>query len=95
MLRLEEIKNNATVSGIEPGVVVRVVTTEPAGADALTVYYKTPDGKLHERMLFRADEAGAVASPRRGGPGRSMRRAKTSSWRSRPTESTWRTCSIR
>ena len=57
MLRLEEIKNNATVSGIEPGVVVRVVTTEPAGTDALSVYYKTPDGKLHERMLFRTDEA--------------------------------------
>jgi SNF2 family DNA or RNA helicase len=38
-------------------VVVRIVTTEPAGPDALSVYYKTPDGKLHERMLFRADEA--------------------------------------
>jgi len=57
MLRLEEIKNNATVSGMEPGVVVRVVTTEPVGTDSLTVYYNTPDGKLHERMLFRTDEA--------------------------------------
>ena len=57
MLRLEEIKNNAAISGIEPGLVVRIVTTEPVGTDSLTVYYKTPDGKLRERMLFRADEA--------------------------------------
>jgi superfamily II DNA or RNA helicase len=37
--------------------VVRVVTTEPVGDNALTVYYKTADGKLLERMLFRTDEA--------------------------------------
>jgi superfamily II DNA or RNA helicase len=57
MLKLEEIKNNATVSGIEPGQVVRIVTTEAVGDNALTVYYKTADGKLLERMLFRTDEA--------------------------------------
>jgi len=37
--------------------VVRIVTTEPVGDDALTVYYKTADGTLRERMLFRTDEA--------------------------------------
>jgi superfamily II DNA or RNA helicase len=57
MLKLEEIKKNAAISGIEPGQVVRVVTTEPVGDNALTIYYKTSDGKLHERMLFRTDEA--------------------------------------
>lgn len=57
MLKLEDIKKNAAISGIEPGHVVRVVTTEPIGDNALTVYYKTPAGKLLERMLFRADEA--------------------------------------
>ena len=57
MLKLENIKNNAAISGIEPGQVVRVVTTEPVGGDALTVYYKTSEGKLLERMLFRTDEA--------------------------------------
>ena len=36
---------------------VRVVTTEPVGDNALTVYYKTPDGRVLERMLFRTDEA--------------------------------------
>ena len=56
MLKLEDIKKNAAISGIEPGHVVRVVTTEPVGDNALTVYYKTADGKLLERMLFRSDE---------------------------------------
>jgi superfamily II DNA or RNA helicase len=57
MLKLEEIKKNAQVAGLEAGAVVRVVTTEPVGDNAVTVYYKTPDGALHERMLFRSDEA--------------------------------------
>lgn len=56
MLKLQDIKNNTAVSGLEPGQVVRIVTTEPIGDNALTVYYKTPDGKLLERMLFRTDE---------------------------------------
>ncbi len=57
MLKLEDIKKNTSVTGIEPGQVVRIVTTEPAGDNALTVYYKTPDGRLQERMVFRTDEA--------------------------------------
>jgi superfamily II DNA or RNA helicase len=57
MLPLEHITKNAAVAGIAPGQVVRIVTTEPVGDQALTVYYKTADGVLHERMLFRADEA--------------------------------------
>ena len=57
MLKLEAITKNTAITGIEPGKVVRVVTTEPVGIDALTVYYKTPDGRLLERMLFRSDEA--------------------------------------
>ncbi len=56
MLKLEQIEKNAAISGIEPGQVVRIVTTEPVGDNALTVYYKTSDGKLLERMLFRTDE---------------------------------------
>jgi SNF2 family DNA or RNA helicase len=57
LLNLEAIKKDAAVSGLEPGHVVRIVTTEPVGPDAVTVYYKTADGRLHERMLFRTDEA--------------------------------------
>ena len=57
MLKLEQIQKNAAISGLEPGQVVRIVTTEPVGDNALTVYYKTADGSLRERMLFRTDEA--------------------------------------
>ncbi len=56
MLRLEDLRKNAAITGIEPGQVVRIVTTEPVGNDAVTVYYKTLDGRLLERMLFRSDE---------------------------------------
>lgn len=56
MLKLEDIKKNASILGIELGQVVRIVTTEPMGDNALTVYYKTSDGTLLERMLFRTDE---------------------------------------
>jgi SNF2 family DNA or RNA helicase len=57
VLKLEQITRNAVITGLTPGQVARVVTTEPAGNDALTVYYKTADGTLRERMLFRSDEA--------------------------------------
>ncbi|TSE24783.1 hypothetical protein [Tepidimonas aquatica] len=58
MLKLEQIqKKSADLSGVEPGQVVRIVGTEPASSDSLTVYYKTADGTLRERMLFRTDEA--------------------------------------
>jgi superfamily II DNA or RNA helicase len=56
MLTLEALKPTAVVSGLEPGQVVRIVTTEVVGPDAITVYYKTPAGHLRERMLFRSDE---------------------------------------
>lgn len=56
MLKLEDIKKDAAISGIAPGEVVRVVTIEPVGDHALTVYYRTSSGQLAERMLFRTDE---------------------------------------
>ncbi|MGB4578151.1 MAG: DEAD/DEAH box helicase, partial [Methanoculleus sp.] len=57
MLRLEDIKKDAAVSGIEPGQIVRIITTEPVGENALTVYYRTDDGQVKEQMLFRSSEA--------------------------------------
>jgi superfamily II DNA or RNA helicase len=56
MLKLEEIQANMFLVGIEPDQIVRIVTTEPAAKDAITVYYKSSQGPLHERMLFRSDE---------------------------------------
>ena len=56
MLKLEDIKKDAQVRGIKPDEVVRVVTTEPVGDGAVTVYYKDSQGSLGEQMLFRSDE---------------------------------------
>jgi SNF2 family DNA or RNA helicase len=36
---------------------VRIVTVEPVGENAVTVYYKTNQGRLGEQMLFRQDES--------------------------------------
>ena len=55
-MKLEDIRKDAAISGLEPGQVVRIVTTEPVGDNALTIYYKTTGGRLSERMLFRTDE---------------------------------------
>lgn len=57
MLKLEDIKKDAHILGIEANEIVRIVSVESVGTDALTVYYKNSQGKLDERMLFRADEA--------------------------------------
>jgi superfamily II DNA or RNA helicase len=57
MLKLESITKNALISGIEPGQVVRIFSTDLMGTDALSIVYKTNDGRLGERVLFRTDEA--------------------------------------
>jgi superfamily II DNA or RNA helicase len=56
MLSLEDIKKDAQIQGIEPNQIVRIVTTEFVGENALTVYYKDSRGRLSERMLYRSDE---------------------------------------
>jgi len=57
MLKLEDIKKDAQVRGIQGDEVVRIVQVEPVGDSALTVYYKDSQGRLAEQMLFRSDEA--------------------------------------
>lgn len=56
MLKLEEVKKDSIIKGIEPNQNVRVMTVEQAGGSAITVIYKTGEGKIAERMLFRTDE---------------------------------------
>ncbi len=56
MLKLEDIKKDAQIRGIQAEEIVRVVQVEPVGNDALTVYYKDSQGRLSEQMLFRSDE---------------------------------------
>ena len=49
-MKLELITKGAQISGIEPGKVVRVVSADPLGDNALTVVYKADDGRLGERV---------------------------------------------
>ena len=57
MIKLEDVKKDAQIRGLEPDEVVRVVTAERVGDDAVTVYYKNSQGRLAEQMLFRSDES--------------------------------------
>jgi len=57
MLKLEDIKKDAQVRGIQGEEIVRIVQTEAVGEHALTVYYKDSQGRLNEQMLFRSDES--------------------------------------
>ncbi|EHQ53696.1 Type III restriction enzyme, res subunit family protein [Ectothiorhodospira sp. PHS-1] len=43
--------------GIRHDEIVRIVSVEPVGTDALTVIYRDSQGQLHDQMLFRSDEA--------------------------------------
>lgn len=56
-MKLESIAKGALVSGIEEGRVVRVVSADPLGDNAVTVVFKTDDGRLGERVLFRSNES--------------------------------------
>lgn len=57
MLTLEDIKPIAEIVGLDSVGIVQVKMVEPIGEQALTVYYKTPEGTLKERMIFQSDLA--------------------------------------
>lgn len=57
MLKLEQLVRGAQVVGIEPVGPVTLVAVDPAGPDAVTVVYRTGEGAVAERLLFRTDEA--------------------------------------
>ena len=60
MLKLEDVKKDARIRGIQADEIVRIVQVEPVGDAAITVYYKDSQGKLGEQMLFRSDESRLV-----------------------------------
>ena len=74
---------------------VRIVTTEPIGDNALTVYYKTADGKLLSECCSRTDEANLSLAEAgtpvgvRCAPGEEFKLAVEAAG------STWPTCLIR
>src|SRR5690349_15615583 len=56
-MKLESISKGVLISGIEEGRVVRIVSADALGENALTVVYKSDDGRLGERVVFRSEEA--------------------------------------
>lgn len=57
MVKLEDIKKNTQIKGIQVDELVNIVQVEPVGDSVLTLYYKDSAGKLGEQMLFRSDES--------------------------------------
>ena len=57
MLKLEDLKPNATVRGLLPDCLVSVVSVQWFGSEALELTYKAPSGKLANELLYRSDES--------------------------------------
>jgi superfamily II DNA or RNA helicase len=55
MTTLDEIKTGSHLVGIEGSTPVEVIAVEQMGEQALTLYYKTQDGRTGEQMLFSSD----------------------------------------
>ncbi|GMV60073.1 MAG: hypothetical protein AMXMBFR72_31660 [Betaproteobacteria bacterium] len=56
MAKLEELKPNAALRGILPDTLVKVVSVQWYGSEALELTYKTQTGKVANQLLYRHDE---------------------------------------
>ena len=56
MLKLEDIKKDAQIRGLEGSKIVRIVHAEPIGSEAINVFYVDQEGKPGTQSLFRTDE---------------------------------------
>jgi len=56
-LKLEAIQKGQRLLGVELGGPVEVMASEPSGADAITLIYRSQGGAIGERMILRDDEA--------------------------------------
>ncbi len=57
MIKLENITQGLSLSGVEPNLVVSVSAAIRLNEDSLQLIYKTPNGDLKERLVNRHDEA--------------------------------------
>ena len=57
MIKLEDIKKDTHVLGLQGNEIVRIVQVEPVSDNAITVYYKDNQGRLDEQLLSRPNEA--------------------------------------
>ena len=55
-MKLEELQPNAAIRGIISDAAVPVVSVQWHGSDALTLIYRTPEGRVAEEILYRHDE---------------------------------------
>lgn len=55
-MKVEQISKRAQKSGIETGGVVRVVSSDALGDNAVTVACETDDGRLGKRVLSRSNQ---------------------------------------
>ncbi len=56
MSRLEDLRPQAAVRGILPDALVTVVSVQWFGSDALELTYKSPSGRVDNRLLYRDEE---------------------------------------
>jgi superfamily II DNA or RNA helicase len=56
MLKLEDIKKDAQIRGLEGNKIVRIVHAELIGTEAVNVFYVDQEGKPGTQSLFRSDE---------------------------------------
>ena len=57
MVKLEDIKENTNLKGIEGSDAVRVEAVRKIGDDAVSVTYWNSQGEIRNQMLHRSDEA--------------------------------------
>ena len=55
-MKLEDLQPDATVRGILPDALVTVISVTLHGTDALTLVYRSPDGRVADEILYRHDE---------------------------------------
>jgi hypothetical protein len=56
MLKLEDLKKDMTLAGVEPGHSVTLISVDFFGADSVQIVYKRPGGGIGERLLGRSEE---------------------------------------
>ena len=56
-MTLEDLTPGAAVRGILPNAAATVVSVQWYGSDAVELTYKTPEGSVANRLLYRSDEA--------------------------------------
>src|SRR2546428_3236279 len=56
MSKLEELQTNASLRGILRDCLVRVVSVQWFGSEALELTYKAPSGRVANQLLYRHDE---------------------------------------